>query len=71
MKKQASKTDAQKRTNLSEEIFNYIHIAKCWQLLSLACYDDSTYGDRPSSKPLLTLCYNASGCLFEDPNFLK
>lgn len=29
IKKQASKTDAQKRASLPKEIFDYIHIAKC------------------------------------------
>lgn len=71
MKKQASKTDAQKRANLPEEIFDYMHVAKCRRLFSLAWYDDLTYGNRPSSKPLPTLCCNASGCLSEDPDFLK
>lgn len=71
MKKQASKTDAQKRANLPEEIFDYIHIAKCRRLFSLTWYDDPTYDDGPSSKPLPTLCCNASGYLSEDPDFLK
>lgn len=35
-KKQASKSDAQKRAALPHEIFDYIHVAKCRRLFSLA-----------------------------------
>lgn len=70
-KKQAFTTDAQKRANLPDEIFDYIHVAKCRQLFSLAWYDDFTYDDEKNRKPLPTFCCNGSGCASEDPEFLK
>lgn len=48
-----------------------MHVAKCRRLFSLAWYDDLTYGDGPSSKPLSTLCCNVSECLSDDLDFLK
>lgn len=64
MKKKASSTDAQKRANLPDKIFDYIHIVKCCRIFSLNWYDDSTYGNgnEASTKPLPTFCCNGSGC---------
>lgn len=39
-KKQTSKTNAQKRQNLPSKIFDYIYTAKCYQLFSLAWYNN-------------------------------
>lgn len=41
--KRVSKSDAAKRASLPDEIFDYIHTAKCRRLFSLAWYDDFTY----------------------------
>ena len=72
-KKQVSKGDVEKRANLLDEIFDYIHTAKYRRLFSLAWYDDETYkiNADSSSKALPRLCYNASDCNSEDPECLK
>lgn len=73
-KKQASKSDAQKRAALFYEIFDYIYVVKCRRLFSLAWYDDQTYvlaNDTGTTPPLPTLCCNGPGCQSEDPEFLK
>lgn len=73
MNKKASSTDAQKRANLPDEIFDYIHVAKCRRLFSLNWYNDSTYGhgNEASTKLLPTLCCNGSGCNSKDPEYLE
>lgn len=68
MKKQASKTNAQKRASLPDEIFDYIHVAKCRRLFSLAWYDDATYNN---NQPLPSLYCNGPGCNSEEPECLK
>ena len=72
-KKQVSKGDVEKRANLLDEIFDYIHTAKCRRLFSLAWYDDKTYkvNADSSSKALPRLYCNASDCNSEDPECLK
>ena len=73
MNKKAFSTNAQKRTNLPDEIFDYIHVAKCCWLLSLNWYNDLTNGNgnEASTKPLPTLCCNGSGSNSKDPKFLE
>ena len=68
MKKQASKTDAQKRASLPDKIFDYIHVAECRRLFSLAWYDDAIYNN---SKPLPSLCCNGPDCNSKEPECLK
>ena len=72
-KKRASKSDAEKRAKLPDEIFDYIHAAKCRRLFSLAWYDDLTYAPNAEglSKALPTLCCNSFSCSSEEPPFLK
>lgn len=41
-KKRTSKSDAAKRTSPPNEMFDYIHVAPCRRLFSLAWYDDMT-----------------------------
>ncbi len=73
MKKKAFSTDAQKRANLLDEIFDYIHIAKCRWRFSLNWYNDSTYGngDEANTKPLPIFCCNGSQCNSKDPKYLE
>lgn len=72
-KKKFSKTDTQKREHLSDEIFDYIHFAKCTQLFSLAWYDDLTYAPKNNDvgKPLPVFCCNSSGCQPEELSYLN
>ena len=73
MNKKAFSTDAQKRANLLNKIFDYIHVAKCCQVFSLNWYDDSTYsnGNKASTKPLPILYCNGFGCNSKDPKYLE
>ena len=71
--KKANKSDAKKRANLSNEIFNYIHVTPYRRLFSLAWYDDMTYtknADR-SMLALPTLYCNEHGCNSTTPDFLS
>ena len=72
-KKRTSATDAEKRAKLPDDIFSYIHIAKCRQLFSLDWYDDTTYAPNNdgSIKPLPVPCCNGSGCKSLDPEYLN
>lgn len=42
-KKKTSQIDAIKSANQSDEIFDYIYIAKCRRLFSLTSYNNKTY----------------------------
>lgn len=68
-KKKTSKSDAKKRAKLPDEIFDYIHVAKCRRLFTLAWYDDKTY--TPSNdgltKALPILYCNGSSCKSKNP----
>lgn len=68
-RKRESKTNAAKRENLPDKIFDYIHIAQCRRLFSLASYDDQTYVS--TSKALPNPCCNGPSCKSEDPECLK
>lgn len=68
MKKQASKTNAQKQTSLPDEIFDYIHITKCQQLFLLAWYNDATYNN---NKSLPSLCCDGPGYNLKKSKCLK
>lgn len=72
-RKQASKTDAQKRAKLPDELFDYIHAAKCRRLFSLAWYKDLTYAPNADriSKALPKLCCNGPSCNSKEPDFLE
>lgn len=41
---------ASKRAKISDDIFDYINVARCRRLFSLACYDDLTYAVQKGSK---------------------
>lgn len=67
-------SDAKKRANLPDEIFDYIHTAQCRRLFSLAWYDDMTYKSSPDKaaiKPLPVLCCNGPACQSPEPDYLK
>lgn len=68
-KKKASQTDAAKRANLPDEIFDCIHVAKCRRLFSLAWYDNETYVSPSTALP--TPCCNGPSCNSEDPEYLQ
>ncbi|MCJ1348467.1 hypothetical protein MMC31_006699 [Peltigera leucophlebia] len=80
--RQASKSDAQKRANLPDEIFDYIHVARCKRLFSLAWYGDMTYAEEtlhnnpsqlletPSRKALPEFCYNGPSCKSQEPDYI-
>ena len=72
--KRTSKSDAARRASLPNEIFDYIHVAPCRRLFSLAWYDDMTYAvneESSSGKALPVLCCNGSGCQSPEPAFIK
>lgn len=71
--KKVSSTNAQKRANLPNKIFDYIFVAKCCRVFSLNWYDDSTYGNNniANTKPLPILYCNGSGCNLKDPEYLE
>lgn len=73
-KRSSNKTDAEKRRNLPDEIFEYIHVARCRRLFSLVWYDDMTYArtdDAGVTTPLPTLCCNGPDCLFVESDYLR
>lgn len=63
------KSDAEKRAKLSNEIFDYIHVAPCRRLFSLTWYEDTTYASPTAVLP--TQCCNGSKCQSAEPDFLK
>ncbi len=72
-KKQASKTDAEKRAKLPDKLFDYIYAAQCRRLFSFAWYNDLTYAPNVDgvSKALSKLCCNGPNCNLKEPNFLE
>lgn len=62
----ANKTDTAKQVKLLNEIFDYIHIAKCQKLFSLAWYDNLMYAQsNNSSTPAVIFppsCCNGLSC---------
>lgn len=67
------KTDAQKHTNFSNKILNYIHIIPCQKLFLLAWYNNITYTlnkEIGTSKTLLTSYYNGPSCQNIELEFL-
>lgn len=67
--RQSSKTDAQKRARLPNEIFDYIHVAGCRRLFSLAWYGDTTYANIDRN-PLPSSCCNGSTCKSQELDYL-
>ncbi|MCJ1468820.1 hypothetical protein MMC07_007450 [Pseudocyphellaria aurata] len=61
---------------MSDEIFDYIYVALCRRLFSLAWYDDFTYATASSAataapaKALPDACYNGLSCQSPEPNYL-
>lgn len=73
-KKQNNQSELQKRANLPDEFFDYIHRAPCRRLFSLAWYDDMTYAINEATglrKDLPTACCNGPSCKSTDPEFLQ
>lgn len=74
-KNQANKSDLQKRANLPNEIFDYIHVALCTRLFSLAWYNDMIYAATEdiyiSAKALPTACCNGPAYQNEEPEFMR
>lgn len=70
---QTSRTSEKKREMLADEIFDYIHVARCRRLFSLAWYDDLTYAEDDVGwiKPLPVLCCNGPSCLSLEPDFMQ
>lgn len=69
---QANQTDAAKRTKLPNEIFDYIHVARCRRLFSLAWYEDLTYAqsdDLSSPTALPIPCCNGLSCNLIEPSY--
>lgn len=72
----AKQTDAAKRAKIPDEIFDYIHVARCRRLFSLAWYDDMTYADKEMlddsimKKALPLACCNGPSCMSPEPEFL-
>ena len=72
--KQASHTNAAKCAKLSNEIFDYIHIACCQRLFSLAWYNDLTYAqseDISPPKELPVLCCHGPSCNSIEPDYIQ
>ena len=71
----SNKSDAAKRANLPDEMFEYIHVAQCQRLYSLAWYDDMTYAQSSdnsgATKTLPQPCCNGPRCQSEEPEFMK
>lgn len=72
-KKRTSASDAEKRAKLPDEIFNYIHTAKCRRLFSLDWYDDTSYAPSKDGyiQPLPNPCCNGFSCKSPDPEYLN
>ena len=80
--RQTSKSDAQKRANLPDEIFNYLHMARCRRLFALAWYGDMTYAESErtaqndsfygplSRKALPEFCCNGPSCKSQEPDYI-
>lgn len=73
-KKQINKSNAPKRASLPDEIFDYIHTAKCRRPFSLAWYDDTTYASNAETsatlKALPVPCCNGPDFLSPMPEML-
>lgn len=68
--RQSSKTDAPKRARLPDELFDYIHVAGCRRLFSLAWYGDTTYANIDQN-PLPSSCCNGSTCKSQEPDYFQ
>lgn len=68
------KKHASKRVKICDEIFDYVNVARCRRLFSLACYDDLTYATQKGSKSNKALsiacCCNGSSCNSPEPEYL-
>lgn len=68
------KNHASKRAKISDDIFDYINVARCRRLFSLACYDDLTYAVQKgskSNKALPIACCNGPSCNSPEPEYLQ
>lgn len=73
-KYQSNKSDLQKRANLPDEFFDYIHCALYRRLFSLAWYNDMTYTINKVTgfgKDLPTPCCNGFNHKNTEPEFLQ
>lgn len=68
-----SQIDVAKRANLFNEILNYIYVARCRRLFSLAWFDDLTYvqSEDSISKALLIACCNKPNCNSVELNYIQ
>lgn len=69
--KKTSQTDVAKCAKLPNKIFDYIHIARCRKLLSLAWYNDMTYTQSEDTKELPVPCCNGPSCNSIEPDFIQ
>lgn len=71
----SNKSDATKQANLSNKMFEYIHVAQCQRLYFLAWYDDMIYAQSSNNsratKALPQLCCNGLGYQSKKPEFIK
>ena len=69
-----SKSEAAKRANLPDEIFDYIYVVRCQRLYSQAWYDDMTYARNnahpKAKKALLQPCCNRPSYRSQEPDFM-
>lgn len=68
------KNHLSKRAKIPDDIFDYINIARCRRLFSLAYYDDLTYAQEKgskSNKALPTACCNGPSCNSPEPEYLQ
>lgn len=71
---QANQTGAAKRSKLPNEIFDYIHVARCQRPFSLAWYKDLTYAQRNDSSSPAALpipCCNCTSCNSAEPSYTQ
>ncbi|MCJ1471089.1 hypothetical protein MMC07_009737, partial [Pseudocyphellaria aurata] len=70
-----SSTDATKRAKMPDEIFDYIHVARCQRLFPLAWYNDLTYAVDAAvpeaAKALPDACCNGLSCQSPKPACLQ
>ena len=68
--KKISQTDATKCVKLPNEILDFIYIAQCQRLFSLAWYNNMTYAQNKDTKELPVPCCNDSSCNLVEPDFI-
>ena len=66
--------NATKRSRLPNKIFNYIHVARCQKLFSLAWYDNMMYAQSEDFSPAKALqipCCNNLSCNSTEPYYTQ